>query len=434
MSVNITIGQGQGITQAIKAEVESRGGSISNNVNASIWGQVMSEVKTANSAQAEGQKFYSGGENTENLNDSSSWKTNFQVAAGKVITLAQDVWNKIVQLLTGTTKDDVSPDAAEAPEVTPTTPETPSTIGGTDLPEATDETTVPTPTTPSSTPPAGTLVTAQPAQPAPVTDHPPVYYEADNVTPETVQVLPSQDPPVTGPKEGENPEYDAVVRDLTPVDNFVPPIKKTNETENLTQEDIDNAIKNLKPGESYSYMHKESLNWTTGQSYTETPITWKREEDSTLTKTTREFVNDGRYRKIVNLSEHYSSDGKELLSADVVGGLPFAKTLIASESYENGKPVTRNTDLTNLNERLGGTQIGLGDPVTRMLRSVERVGMTNKYELQEFKDNDGKTIISFKDGNFYNAKGKEIDMNKAWDILDKSNTKGKLASLIQNYE
>ncbi len=96
--VQINVSNGQGITQAIKAKVQADGGTISNNT-LSVWQNVMSEVKTA---QANGSQIYTGGDDVEKLNDISSWQTDFKVKAGQVIELAQDVWNRIVQLLTGT--------------------------------------------------------------------------------------------------------------------------------------------------------------------------------------------------------------------------------------------------------------------------------------------------------------------------------------------
>lgn len=59
----------------------------------------MSEVKNV---QKSGSKIYTGGDDIEKLNNRSNWKTDFKVMAGQIIVLAQDVWNRIVQLLTGT--------------------------------------------------------------------------------------------------------------------------------------------------------------------------------------------------------------------------------------------------------------------------------------------------------------------------------------------
>lgn len=108
--VQINVSNGQGITQAIKAQVQADGGTISNNT-LSVWQQVMSEVKNA---QEGGAQIYTGGDDVEKLNDHSNWQTDFKVMAGQVIELAQDVWNKIVQLLTG---QSAQPETVAEPQV-----------------------------------------------------------------------------------------------------------------------------------------------------------------------------------------------------------------------------------------------------------------------------------------------------------------------------
>ncbi len=108
--VDISIQSGQGITQAIKAKIEGSGQKISNN-DLSVWQDVMREVKTA---QESGSQIYSGGNDVDQLNNKQNWKTDFKVAAGQVIQLAENVWNRIVELLTG-----------KKPEVTQETPKEP---------------------------------------------------------------------------------------------------------------------------------------------------------------------------------------------------------------------------------------------------------------------------------------------------------------------
>ena len=108
--VDISIQSGQGITQAIKAKIEGSGQKISNN-DLSVWQDVMREVKTA---QESGSQIYSGGDDVDQLNNKQNWKTDFKVAAGQVIQLAENVWNRIVELLTG-----------KKPEVTQETPKEP---------------------------------------------------------------------------------------------------------------------------------------------------------------------------------------------------------------------------------------------------------------------------------------------------------------------
>ena len=113
--VDISIAQGQGITQAIKTKIEASGQKISNN-DLSIWQQVMTEVKTAQqTAQQNGSQIYSGGDDIAQLNNKNNWKTDFKVMGAQVIQIASDVWNKIVQLLTGQAPENLenNPDPVE---------------------------------------------------------------------------------------------------------------------------------------------------------------------------------------------------------------------------------------------------------------------------------------------------------------------------------
>lgn len=113
--VQISIGQGQGITQAIKAQIQANGGQITNN-SLSVWQQVMTEVKTANNNRGEGKDpFYTGGDDVSKIGDRSSWGKDFKTTLGQVIELAQDVWNKIVELLTGKAPESSEPEQPAEP-------------------------------------------------------------------------------------------------------------------------------------------------------------------------------------------------------------------------------------------------------------------------------------------------------------------------------
>lgn len=121
--VQIQIGQGQGITQAIKAKIQADGGKITNN-NLSVWQSVMQEVKTANDNRAEGKDpFYTGGEDVSRIGDKTTWNKDFKTALGQVIELAQDTWNKILELLTGKKqvpeKIETPKSPTEAPKTSP---------------------------------------------------------------------------------------------------------------------------------------------------------------------------------------------------------------------------------------------------------------------------------------------------------------------------
>lgn len=104
--VQINIGRGQGLTQAIRDKIGA--GNIKHS-NLETWQKVMTEV---NSAQSKEKSIFNTTENnTTDINklaDRSSWGTNFVVDEGNV-EIDDGVWNKIKALLTG--KTDVTPKA-----------------------------------------------------------------------------------------------------------------------------------------------------------------------------------------------------------------------------------------------------------------------------------------------------------------------------------
>lgn len=230
--VQINVSNGQGITQAIKAKVQADGGTISNNT-LSVWQQVMTEVKTA---QESGSQIYTDGDDIEKLNDSANWQTDFKVMANQVIELAQDVWNKIVQLLTGQAAQPET--VAEQPVVEQVVQEV--------VEESKDEIEVETPsdevehTSNDAVSVTGSSQTLSKEQAdalvqetlgKPLPDGVEVSFVMSNGTivpafkkdgqpispdslkePATVVVANEPETPlVTGPPRGENPEYDAIV-------------------------------------------------------------------------------------------------------------------------------------------------------------------------------------------------------------------------------
>ncbi len=227
--VQINVSNGQGITQAIKAKVQADGGTISNNT-LSVWQQVMTEVKTA---QESGSQIYTDGDDIEKLNDSANWKTDFKVMANQVIELAQDVWNKIVQLLTGTASAPVEEQTVQA-EVAVSEGDTDVDVDTTDV--VSDEISEVEEDTVAVTGGAGITkaqadVLVQQALGKPLPEGVEVSFVMSNGTivpafkkdgqpispdslkePATVVVANEPETPlVTGPPRGENPEYDAIV-------------------------------------------------------------------------------------------------------------------------------------------------------------------------------------------------------------------------------
>lgn len=124
MSVNITVGNGQGVTQAIKAHLEKQGVKLTN-VKLSDWQKVMTLVnqnQQANAAAGKDSIFF-GGNDVSRIgknNGDNNWKTDFQVQAGQVMQFDAGIFNKIVAVLTGKAQETPAPD--ETPDNQPQTP------------------------------------------------------------------------------------------------------------------------------------------------------------------------------------------------------------------------------------------------------------------------------------------------------------------------
>ena len=99
--VQINIGTGQGITQAIRDKI---GATNIKNSDLGTWQKVVAEV---NNAQAKDKSIFKSGENnttdTTKLDDSSTYHSNFVVDEGN-IEIDDGVWNRIKALLTGKTE------------------------------------------------------------------------------------------------------------------------------------------------------------------------------------------------------------------------------------------------------------------------------------------------------------------------------------------
>ena len=126
---DISVGNGQGITQAIASKL-GLSKSDCKNIKASTWQSVMTLVNQANTASIQNNKgsIFGGGNNVNNITNKASWKTDFKVQAGQTMQIDDSIFGKIKQLLTAAT-DSASQaaatvqtqQAAEASQVSQTT-------------------------------------------------------------------------------------------------------------------------------------------------------------------------------------------------------------------------------------------------------------------------------------------------------------------------
>lgn len=290
--------------------------------------------------------------------------------------------------------------------------------------------------------------------------------KSNEVQSETVP-LSNGKPPATGPSPEENPQYDAIARGQSqsvqpqastdmPVTNHPPVTYNDNvdnseqpekKNDNLTQEQIQESINNLKPGESFNYINTLELGSPGSGFYSKntTPITWTRNNDGTLTKVSREIsYNNGRGEVFFDHEIQYSADGKTILQEKTVKNYRFSRGLDTTIKYSDSKKESETIDLKDLNKcnTLGfmtpGGQLfstitpkfSYGDKSLAQKREDEN---NATYASKELKNSQGEVVLTYKDGKFYNKKGKEISDDKACDLVFKLVEKNDVSELVQNY-
>lgn len=100
--VNIAVGNGQGITQAIASNLGLNSEDCKK-VKLSTWTQVMGLVNQNNQQNISNNKdsIFTGGNDVNKINDKASWKTDFKVAPNQQMQFDESIWSKIKELLTG---------------------------------------------------------------------------------------------------------------------------------------------------------------------------------------------------------------------------------------------------------------------------------------------------------------------------------------------
>lgn len=211
---------------------------------------------------------------------------------------------------------------------------------------------------------------------------------------------------------------------------------------NPSDEEIQSNIANLTPGESYTYLQvKNQSTWGYGQN--QKNVTWTRNEDNTLTKMTPDFKIDGDFGA---LTEKYTSDGKELISKTKLGAIYLTKGLYTTTEYSNSKPVKETTYLKDM-QRIKISQgnlphaekiLGIMSPELRIYKNDKfknnAISIDNQtFASKELKNLKGETILTYKDGKFFNNKNEETDYEQAKKIINEQIENNDLSELVKNY-
>lgn len=119
MSVNVTVGSGQGITQAIKSKLEADGVKLKN-VKLADWQKVMELVNknqqqidkyNAANPNAKQESIFTGGNDASKIANKQNWKTDFKVNAGQTMQIDSGIFAQIKAILSGQSVNDISHEA-----------------------------------------------------------------------------------------------------------------------------------------------------------------------------------------------------------------------------------------------------------------------------------------------------------------------------------
>lgn len=234
------------------------------------------------------------------------------------------------------------------------------------------------------------VVKAEPPVEAPVTDHPPVQYEGEGSSEVSLKpTTPASAPQVKTPS-GE-----------------------------LTREQIDQKIKDLKPGETYTYNHNVKVSGTDFSSSSSQSITWTRNEDGTLTCS---YVNAG-YRPS-HVQENYTTDRQRLSTISTNKWSPFEN--VTTNYGADGKVSERTIDLSSL---YSSQSISSGTKQQRVMNYLR--SHQNEYASQNITGLKGEVILTYKQGKYYRPNGNEVSDSKAYSIIEKAINKKNISTINQ---
>lgn len=191
----------------------------------------------------------------------------------------------------------------------------------------------------------------------------------------------------------------------------------------MSNEDIDGKVAALKPGETFQYTRSISGSSGSGSFQMSTTVSWTRGDDGKLTCSYFDLDN-------TIVTETYDESGSQKISEtrkaqqkrnSYISGDLFKNT--TTNFGENGEVKERSVDLTNMYNSLASF------PSNEIRVFLER----NKkhYPTQTVRNDAGEAILTLKDGEYYNSKGKKVDADKAHDILYKAYKKGQITDINQ---
>lgn len=251
-----------------------------------------------------------------------------------------------------------------------------------------------------------------------VTDHPPVYYDEGAAISEPLTNVTDQSPVYYNEKNETGQVSFCDFRENLAVK------AQDSGDKGVTTQEIQDSVNNLKAGEKYEYFEHYSIS---GENYSQS-VVWTRNSDNTLTKQEQLFseVPEG-YNGKTTLETHYAPDGKTKLSEEktnVIGNTRYVST----EIYKGGKRDSIITNFANAVENVSGDSTTSGAQYVKYLKNN-----AGQFSSNEISDRNGNTLLTFKDGKFFDKKGVEMDEAAACKIIEHAKNNNTLGNLVQTY-
>ena len=190
-------------------------------------------------------------------------------------------------------------------------------------------------------------------------------------------------------------------------------------TNNLTNAQLDKKVKDLKAGETYTYTESTSVSGTGFSSKSSQTITWKRNDDGTLTKT----YLDGAYQPSV-VNDNYSADGQKVSTVSTNKYDPYKN--VTTNYDANGAVKDRTIDLSSLPTSKSTTSMSKQQQLMTYLKRGQ-----NSYTSQNITNKKGETILTYKQGKYFKPDGKEVAVDKAYTMIQKEIEKGRISNIRQ---
>ena len=161
-----------------------------------------------------------------------------------------------------------------------------------------------------------------------------------------------------------------------------------------------------------------------------------KQSDGTFVEVRAGLVYNGGMPNTVPLTTKYDTDGKTLISRETVQDFTSGHGVVRYD-YEQGKAKTASFNVGKCARGSWSAPMLATKCMSRNIPLI-RGSMTNKMDKSltvknsYVQNSKGKVILSYHDGKFYNAKGKIVDEDKAYDIIDKQKNYEDL-TFVQEY-